>query len=1677
MLHAIPSLINTRNLNLKYCLFLLVILFSNNSFAQLTANFTASTFAGCTPLVVSFTNTTTGASSNATYQWDFGNGNSNATNAKIVGATYIVEQNYTVTLTVKDNNNTSAKSIIITVFKNPVPSFTVNANIGCPPFNALFMSTSSLGTGTSGFYYWDFGDGNTVNGDSSSQSVSHNYTSPGLYTVKLQVKTNDGCATTLITKNNYIDVQSRPLSAYSRSKSFLCTTNDTISFTNLSSTNQGILTYLWKFGDGKFSSDISPNHTYTNKGIFNDSLIVTNLAGCSDTSFSSNPIYSATFHSDFSIPTTSLCTGSNVSLTNISSPLPDNANWYFNGQKTSVNGINANQIYNRAGNYSVKLVNNYGNCQDSITKIIKIIQGFSLKGFAVNTVPLCAGKTLITLIDTTSSSRTTTVWNLQGNADSITTNPANYTFTQDGTYSFSLTATNVVGCSASVVKSVVVKHTPVFLTSTSSNLHSNTSGCAGISVKFQANPTSNISSYLWIFGDSSTSKDSVPTHIYDSVGHFPVELKYSTLDGCSDTAWIRSIITYSRPVPAFSVASKDVCGGTEHFFDKTPKPVSSWSWYFGDSTNTRGFKNYSFSSNQNPVHTYFDTGYYTIKLVATNGTCSDSITAQQYVHILAPITTIDSIKYTCNANRNAVVFWNYYKGVSSGVWDFGDNSPLISVDTTQHSVTHQYPKTGTYRAILTTSYGGCSPHDTAMVYILTKQNPILTANVEAVCANDSIKVMIDSLAKNPSSLKDKNYYSIYEWQYGDSTIFTKGLNQQANWYYSYLGMLKGLLSGETSLRVITKSENFGCFDTTQFLNLKVKGPVAGYTINNSKDCFKRPISFTDTSKSHFGVSIAKWLWNFGDGTYDTLTNNGNDSHVYNFPTQFPTSLKVIDKDGCFDISKHGDTAKPSGPKADFQWSPAYILPGTKVEFNNATNTFEDNKVNYLWTFFADGAKDTASSSSHIYNQEGTDSVQLIAINPQNNCRDTVAYLVSIKKEYAVFSISTIYLNSNTCPPMQAVFTSHSFNADGYSWSFGDGSAGKMLSSDTVASHTYNEPGNYKVTLYTYKRNLLIDSSSQTVTVKGAYASVTSDLIQGCVPSTITIKSSLSNTATLTWDFGDGTVIINSPDSIVSHTYTAAGIYTPHILLTDINGCNSSFPSQKSIVIDSLQSSFSVNKVSLCDTGRVLFTPKSIDFAIDTLHTPLRYHWDFGTSNPNDTSNAMSPLFNYDAVGTYQISQIVTSNYGCVSTFTDSVIVKKSARVLIAAPANVCEGTPVSFAPTPSISGNVLWHWEFANGDSSSLQNPLPEVFKSAKDSISYDSIQLITVLNNCFDTAYFKLTVNPFPRVNLMPKTKTICGADTLKLIANDGNQFSWNPSTTLNASSFQIVKPNVTTTYSVVVTNVYGCTNTDSAIITVTPSAKGSLIYPKDTFACKGMGINLPVSGADSYVWLKDTITLSNYKSNPSNPYAKPIVSPTIYQLIASNSGGCAPDTVYISVSIVSFPIVSIRDTMTIPTGSSATLKATVSPDVIYYQWSPSDFLSSTDAASPVSTPKKDIVYDVAVSNEYGCTVHDSISVHLVCSESLFAPTGFIPTSVNGNDVFYPKGQGLKEILYLKIYNRGGELIFEKTHFQPNQKADGWDGTFRGYNSPQGTYIYMMQAQCDTGEFFNKEGTIVIIR
>lgn len=232
-----------------------------------TSNFEGDSTSGIMPLLVNFTDLSTGTVN--TWDWDFGDGNTSI--EQNPSNEYINTGLYTVTLTVSGPNgsDTDTKTDYIEVlYPAPIADFEGSPISGNIP---LTVSFTDLSTGEIDTWDWDFGDGNT----STDQDPVHDYTVAGTYSVTL-ITTGPGGSDTLV-KTDYIFVTELiPVANFVGTP----TTGEEpllVNFTDLSTGN--IDAWSWEFGDSGSSSDQNPSHEYLSSGNFTVSLTVTGPGG------------------------------------------------------------------------------------------------------------------------------------------------------------------------------------------------------------------------------------------------------------------------------------------------------------------------------------------------------------------------------------------------------------------------------------------------------------------------------------------------------------------------------------------------------------------------------------------------------------------------------------------------------------------------------------------------------------------------------------------------------------------------------------------------------------------------------------------------------------------------------------------------------------------------------------------------------------------------------------------------------------------------------------------------------------------------------------------------------------------------------------------------------------------------------------------------------------------------------------------------------------------------------------------------------------------------------------------------------------------------------------------------------------------------------------------------------
>jgi PKD repeat protein len=307
--------------------------------AVIALTFVGGPTTGTAPLIVSFTNLSSGFSG---YSWAFGDGNVSA-NLNPAN-TYSNAGSYSVTLSgvgVGSTNSFTRTNYIVVVTPPPVLSFVGGPTTGTAPLRVTFMN---LTTGATNFS-WAFGDG-TVSADANPVNT---YSNGGKYSVTLTAVGAGG--TNSLTRTNYITAIVPVVSAFSGSP-----TNGvaplTVTFTNLST---GATNVLWAFGDGTTSANGNPSNTYSNVGAYSVTLTASGAGGIKVLSRTNYiVVLAAPPVADFTAEPTNGAAPLAVVFSNLSLGATDCA-WDFGDGGFSAE-LHPVHTYTNPGSYSVRLV-------------------------------------------------------------------------------------------------------------------------------------------------------------------------------------------------------------------------------------------------------------------------------------------------------------------------------------------------------------------------------------------------------------------------------------------------------------------------------------------------------------------------------------------------------------------------------------------------------------------------------------------------------------------------------------------------------------------------------------------------------------------------------------------------------------------------------------------------------------------------------------------------------------------------------------------------------------------------------------------------------------------------------------------------------------------------------------------------------------------------------------------------------------------------------------------------------------------------------------------------------------------------------------------------------------------------------------------------------------------------
>ena len=378
----------------------------------------------------------------------------------------------------------------------------------------------------------------------------------------------------------------------------------------------------WQFGDGGSSSAANPSHQYAAAGIYNVTLTIGALG--------------TTCYNQITLPVHVFdSTGGGGGCQAAFNILPDSLNtwhtfhfmdmsqgniisWYWNfGDGLTSQEQNPIHTYAFGGTYNVCLTihGSDSTCFDMTCTTLVITEPGPCHSEFTSYSDSIGSPNVIHFVDQSTGNIAYWNWVFGDGTSSSLQNPV-HTYAQPGTYNVCLSVHGTdstcydVSCQTIVVNGSGNCHA-AFTYYADSTGGSNT-------YHFIDQSTGNISTWLWSFGDGSTSTLQNPVHTYAAPGYYGVMLTVGNPNQlCYDTSIDTIYIAGGGGCQAYFTYNSNPAGGSHSilFTDLSSGNPTGWLWSFGDGTA---------STVQNPSHTFAATGNYTVCLTITSPNCTDT---------------------------------------------------------------------------------------------------------------------------------------------------------------------------------------------------------------------------------------------------------------------------------------------------------------------------------------------------------------------------------------------------------------------------------------------------------------------------------------------------------------------------------------------------------------------------------------------------------------------------------------------------------------------------------------------------------------------------------------------------------------------------------------------------------------------------------------------------------------------------------------------------------------------------------------------------------------------------------------------------------------------------------------------------------------------------------------------
>lgn len=919
-----------------------------------------------------WTNSSSIASGTLTYQWTFGDGNSSSISSPT--HSYLTHNDSFGVWLQATSDRACSDSLLFKaeVYPSPTVAFSINDSAQCENGNNYqFTNTSSIASGYSIAYQWNFGDGNS----STLNSPSKSYTSHGNFNVKLVGTSNDRC---MDSSTQAVSVDPNTNIGFSLNQDSQCFVGNDFIIANNSSLAVGTYTASWDFGDASSSSLLNPaNKTYsTFSNAYTIELITQTDKNCLDTlskaiGLFENPLV------DFSINDSAQCLDNNSFVFSNSSSIDLGTldyDWDFDDGNSSILN-NPTHSYSASNtNYMVKLIvmSDFG-CSDSLSKTA-IVHPEPVVEFTINDSTQCLQSNSMQLSNTSSISNGTIsyLWNF-GDGNTSASNSPLHTYIAVGNYTIKLVATSDNGCKDSFTKPVELYPSPT-ADFNISDFDQCFKGHEFILTNNSSIPTGTLN-YDWDFGDGTTSTMvNVSSKVYSSfMDSATIQLVTRSAEGCIDSV-SKKVYLFVDPIANFNVNDEHQClVGNQFVFSNTSANVnaaSTYNWDFDDGNS---------SVLENPSHTYLNEHLNRmVQLIVTSDqNCRDTQNLRVSIapNPVANFSINDSTQCLSGNSFNFTEMGSISLGTYNLAFDFGDGN------TSNNSPTnHSYASANSYNVLLTlTSDSGCTSSTTKNVEVYQMPSVDFTINDDEQC-----------LEGNSFSFADissgKGVGATSNW-FLDGNLENNGTSYNTSFTVSEIG------NHNVKLLVITSN---ACSDSIEKVVTVIEHPNIMLT-GDDEVCLNEQVSLNASSSQ----ASTNFTWNSSNGNAGT----GNPINILgNTAGNINVNVQATNNQGCITDSSFTNRIMVNDlPVPVIDTTLVSLRDGVELAFIDATNIPIQSRT---WQFIPSW---TGSNPREVFILKDTATYQAsLTLIDTNGCAGTTeeSFFIVIPNNYYLPSAFT-----------------------------------------------------------------------------------------------------------------------------------------------------------------------------------------------------------------------------------------------------------------------------------------------------------------------------------------------------------------------------------------------------------------------------------------------------------------------------------------------------------------------------------------------------------------------------------------------------------------------------------------------------------------------------------------------